>query len=311
MKLYVGVTDNEWFDFLSSHQPLDEVNFWQPSGESVFKALQPGELFLFKLHSPRDYIAGGGFFAYSTILPVSLAWDAFEEKNGASSYEEMRNKIVRYRRTTNNRWEDFKIGCILLTQPFFLGESDWFRAPEWSSPIVRGKGYDLDTESGKFIVKKIEHALIRKKEFYLDEAGISLIEEHERYGKGILVKPRLGQGAFKVVVTDAYDRSCAITQERALPVLEASHIKPYSKDGPHDVKNGILMRSDMHRLFDTGYMTITPKLHIEVSRRIKEEYENGKYYFTFHGKQVRTPRRDADRPSLEFLTWHNENVFRG
>ena len=97
----------------------------------------------------------------------------------------------------------------------------------------------------------------------------------------------------------------------SLPVLEAAHIKPYSAHGPHDVKNGILLRSDMHRLFDTGYMTITPQLHIEVSRRIKEEFENGKYYYTFHGKKAHPPQRLNDRPSPEFLSWHNENVFRG
>jgi len=198
----------------------------------------------------------------------------------------------------------------LLTQPFFLNESEWFRVPEWRPSIVRGKGYDLQTEAGKFIWRKIESLMAGRKEFYLEKAGMSITEERERYGKGILIKPRLGQGSFRIFVTDAYNRSCAVTQERALPVLEAAHIKPFSAHGPHDVKNGILLRSDMHRLFDTGYMTITPQLHIEVSRRIKEEFENGKYYYTFHGKKVHPPQRLNDRPAPEFLSWHNENVFR-
>ena len=107
MKLFVGVTDNEWFDFLSSLQDIDEVNFWRPSPSTAFQSLQPGELFLFKLHSPKDFIAVGGVFAYSTILPISLAWDAFSRKNGASSYEEMRTLIVRRRGGPDNRWEDF------------------------------------------------------------------------------------------------------------------------------------------------------------------------------------------------------------
>jgi len=311
MKLYVGVTDNAWFDYLSSIEDIDEVNFWQPSGDSTFKVLQQGELFLFKLHSPRDYIAGGGIFAYATTLPISLAWDAFREKNGADSYEEMRHRIVQYRRTVDNRFEDFKIGCILLTQPFFFEKSDWFAVPEWRAPIVRGKGYGLDTEAGKFILRRIEQVMAERKKLYLDNEGKSIVEEHDKYGKDILIKPRLGQGVFKILVTDAYNRSCAITRERALPVLEAAHIKPYSKEGPHEVTNGILFRSDMHKLFDTGYMTITHQLSIEVSRRIKEEFENGEYYFTFHGKQIHTPKRPEDCPSSEFLSWHNEKVFRG
>lgn len=48
VSIFVGVTDKDWFDFLSAQGP-DEVNFWAPSGRTNFRALQPGELFLFKL----------------------------------------------------------------------------------------------------------------------------------------------------------------------------------------------------------------------------------------------------------------------
>ncbi len=81
MKFFVGITDSDWFDILSNLPYIDEVNFWQPSGKTQFRALKPGEPFLFKLHSPLNYIVGCGFFAHSTILPSSLAWDAFGEKN--------------------------------------------------------------------------------------------------------------------------------------------------------------------------------------------------------------------------------------
>ena len=89
MKGFVGVTDNDWFSFLSQQQGIDEVNFWQPGGSRAFKSLNPGEPFLFKLHAPHHYIVGGGLFVHSTILPVSLAWSAFGIKNGASTYAEM------------------------------------------------------------------------------------------------------------------------------------------------------------------------------------------------------------------------------
>jgi putative restriction endonuclease len=80
MKFYVGVTDKIWFDNLRYSQS-EEVNFWQPGGRTRFRALNEGDLFLFKLHSPHDYIVGGGVFVYSNILPVSLAWRAFGEIN--------------------------------------------------------------------------------------------------------------------------------------------------------------------------------------------------------------------------------------
>jgi hypothetical protein len=67
VSLYVGITDYDWFQFLSGQPSLDEVNFWQPGGRTNFRALQPGELFLFKLHSPRNFIVGGGVFARADI----------------------------------------------------------------------------------------------------------------------------------------------------------------------------------------------------------------------------------------------------
>ena len=44
------------------------------------------------------------------------------------------------------------------------------------------------------------------------------------YGDPVLVRPRLGQGTFRVLVTDNYRRRCAVTGEKALPVLDAAHI---------------------------------------------------------------------------------------
>jgi len=310
MKIFVGITDSDWFNILSNLPNIDEVNFWQPSGKTQFRALKPGEPFLFKLHSPLNYIVGCGFFAHSTILPSSLAWDAFGEKNGAFSLQEMRDRIIKYRRKTSDPFEDFRIGCILLEQPIFFDKSDWIPVPiDWSLNIVIGKSYDINSEPGKSVWNKIQFLISSRSDF---ESGQLWVEEERgRFGGEILIKPRLGQGSFKILVTDAYNRSCAITKEKALPVLEASHIKPYSQEGPHDVKNGVLLRSDMHKLFDRGYLTLTPKLNIETSRRIKEEFENGKYYYTFHGRQAHPPLRPEDHPSPEFLTWHNENVFRG
>jgi putative restriction endonuclease len=72
LKAFVGITDFDWFTYLSRLSEIDEVNFWQPGGHQVFRTLNPNEPFLFKLNSPRDYIVGGGLFAHSTILPISL-----------------------------------------------------------------------------------------------------------------------------------------------------------------------------------------------------------------------------------------------
>ena len=58
------------------------------------------------------------------------------------------------------------------------------------------------------------------------------------FGDPVLARQRLGQGAFRMLVTDSYQRRCAVTKEKALPVLEAAHIRPVSEGGGHLVTAG-------------------------------------------------------------------------
>ncbi|MCE7937159.1 MAG: HNH endonuclease [Chloroflexi bacterium CFX6] len=309
MQAYVGITDYEWYQLLASRPQLDDVNFWQPGGTRVFRALQAGELFLFKLHAPRHSVVGGGFFAHATRLPVSLAWEAFGESNGASSLAQMRARIEQYRRAPAQPHEDYTIGCILLEQPFFLPEELWIPAPpDWHPNIVQGKTYDLNAEPGRSLWLQVEERI------RVQSSGQGWPAQwrepgHPRYGEPTLVRPRLGQGSFRILVTDAYDRRCAVTGERVLPVLQAAHIRPYAAGGEHRVDNGLLLRSDLHTLFDRGYVTVTPELRLEVSRRIREDFENGRHYYALHGERVREPVEEGQRPAAEFLRWHNEQAF--
>ena len=108
-----------------------------------------------------------------------------------------------------------------------------------------------------------------------------------------------------------YRRRCAVTGERTLPVLEAAHVRPYAEGGRHELANGILLRSDLHTLFDRGYVTITPDYRLEVSRRIRDEFENGRDYYALHGREVRVPVGSDERPAPILLDWHNTHKFKG
>ena len=224
INLLVAVTDDDWFEMLRRQPSVSEVNFWAPSA-SNFRALQPGELFLFKLHAPRNVIVGGGIFAYANSLPCSLAWDAFREANGARSAQEMRTRIAKYRRSDPSDRSDFAIGCRILTQPFFFEKADWIPVPAtWSPNIVSFKTYDTAEPEGLALWGAISERMARSPAFAAGPA--------EGFGKPQFVKPRLGQGGFRVLVTDIY-APCAVTQERTLPALEAAHIRPYSEGGEH------------------------------------------------------------------------------
>lgn len=302
MRAYIGVTDQKWYEFLKKHENLEEINFWQPGGKQQFKYLKQGELFLFKLHSPNNYIAGGGFFVHSSLLPINLAWESFGVANGAPTFSEMYSRVAQYRNQPYLHAVNFTIGCIILSQPFFLEEWNWIPVPkDWPSNIT-GRGYDLESEPGRTLLRQLQASM----------SGSGIVRENRaRYGEPTTYIPRLGQGAFRVLVTDAYDRRCAITNERTLPALDAAHIVPYSSNGEHIVKNGVLLRKDIHALFDEGYITVTPSLSVEVSRKIKEEYENGRDYYRLHGGNIRIPLDPMNMPSKDFLQWHNENVYRG
>jgi len=303
VNIFVGVTDQDWFDFLSARQ-VEEVNFWAPSGRTNFRALRPGELFLFKLHSPNNFIVGGGVFSHASRLPLSIAWEAFGEKNGVASSSEMRRRIGRYRTDADPRI-DPTIGCRILTRPFFWPRELWIPVPaSWSSNIVVGRGYSTDEADGAYLWREV----IARSD--LAEAAV-VGPASERYGSPVLVRPRLGQGAFRVLVTDAYDRRCAVSGERTLPILDAAHIRAYADGGEHEGSNGILLRTDIHKLFDLGYVTVDEDRRFVVSGRLKADFDNGKHYYDLHGSHLRSPVLSNTMPSPDTLRWHRENRFLG
>lgn len=305
MKLRISVTDNDWYRFLSQRTDLDEVNFWQPSGSRAFHALEPGEPLLFKLHAPLNYIVGGGMFAGFSRCTIDLAWEAFGESNGVASLDEMRQRVAKYRRIAPDPRENFLIGCIVLRLPFFLPRDQWLPVPpEFPLQAQQGKNFDATMGVGRAVWEAVQR---RFKTAFLDY-GVRQIEG-AMWSEPRLVRQRLGQGSFKVLVSETYERRCAITREKALPVLQAAHIRPVAAAGAHRIDNGLLLRSDVHTLFDRGYISVAPDHRIRVSTRLKRDFDNGEHYYQLDGTSIWVPKREADRPHREFLEWHADTVF--
>jgi len=306
MKLYVAVTDEESIRCLRRQTALDEVNFWRPAGNRRFRALAPGEPFLFKLHHPHDAVVGGGFFATSSLLPVSVVWEAFGEKNGAESLPTMRRRIERYRRAAPDPRADYTVGCIVLQQPFFFDEADWIPAPaDFSPAIVQGKTYDLDSRPGQALWQAVRLRL------YTSLPGDEVDPQMAMFGGPVLIRPRLGLGTFRVLVVDAYRRRCAATGERTLPLLDVAHVKPPAEGGQNVLGNGLLLRTDLARLFAQGYLTVGADLRLQVSGRLAADWGGGEPYLPLAGRELRLPADERARPRSELLAWHRETVFRG
>jgi putative restriction endonuclease len=307
VRAYVGVTDGDWYRYLAVAR-ADEVNFWRPGGGAAFRALAVGEPFFFKSHyRDGNRIVGGGFYSGFAALRLSEAWQFFGEANGAATIEEMRRRIGKYRSTPLDASEDPVIGCVFVRDVVFFGSDDLPAPPGWAPNVVQGAGFDMDAPAARPYFDLVMSRML----------GISVkldLPWHRLgpvYGDPRLVPQRLGQRAFQGVVLDAYRYRCAVTGDKIRPVLQAAHIRPLPQGGEHRLDNGLLLRSDVHTLFDRGYIGVDPKYRLVVSPRLQAEFENGEeFYARANAKEpIMLPQRKADRPNREFLEWHLDEVF--
>lgn len=308
MRGFVAPTDHGWWQFLRSRPELTEVNFWRP-GDTNFNALSPGEVFFFKLKAPHNAIGGFGLFARFARLPIWRAWDVFGDANGTANEHELLSRVQRLAHDSGVFSDlDRVIGCCAITQPVFFSPDEWVPTPaDWSVNIVSGRTYDLTHGEGMRLWQAcLERAESRRAVAPWTADAL----ERVRLGQPQIVYPRLGQASFRLAVLDAYGRACAVTGEHSLPVLEAAHIRPWAAGGTHEIPNGVPLRRDLHRLFDLGYVTIRPDLSFAVSRRLRDEYANGRVYYELAGRPIHVPSDTAAQPDRELLAWHEGEVFR-
>lgn len=244
---------------------------------------------------------------HASLAPLSLAWEAFGPKNGNASLAEMGATIVALRRDAAplGPREDPVIGCRILTEPFFWPRDLWIPVPDsFSRNIVVGKGYATDTEEGLRLWGAVCERLTATPAAPRPASG-------DRFGAPMLLRQRLGQSAFRLAVTDGYGRRCAVSSEKTLPILDAAHIRAYGDGGEHELANGLLLRTDIHRLFDLGYVTVSERSTFAVSERLKADFDNGVHYYAMQGNELAAPRRGFAPPAPEALRWHRENRYLG
>jgi putative restriction endonuclease len=302
-RFYVGVTDRQWFSFLRNEPVLDEVNFWSPGGRRISAGL--GVPFLFKLKAPQNVIGGGGFIAFVERMPIRDAWEFFGRENGAPSLEELRLRIEANRRAPTTL--DNVIGCFVLSNPFFF-DSPIPQPKDWAGSIQGGRYYDMTDSVAQGVWRDVTIALSTGR------AHVPAVPASPFGGYALpgLQPRRIGQGAFRKLVLDAYGRRCAVSGEHAVPVLQASHIRPFADVERHEITNGLAFRSDIHILFDRGYASVTPDYRFVVSPRLRDDFDNGQVYYEHAERQTKIflPGDPALRPDRQHLDWHLSEVFK-
>jgi len=194
---------------------------------------------------------------------------------------------------------------------------DWLSLDEWEMPTFEGK---LTTvfEIGKFELNLIEAERrllgqgdlsredreVKKKSSTLDAAGEFDAENDEdardmAFGAIAL---RRGQREFRAALLEAYGGKCAISGCDAIAALEAAHIKPYRGKHTNHPQNGLLLRADLHTLFDLGYIQIDP----DTCRVILDKRLTGTHYAALEGIKIREPEDLAHSPNKVALRRRSE-----
>ena len=254
-------------------------------------------------------------------MRVSEAWTIWGQGNGVLTEHELAARAQVYRgRTASPIEPDPTIGCVVLRNIFFAERDDELQQPpNWSGNIVTYTGYDLAQPAKRPYTEYVQHAFTALQgrarvdfAWEPDLRGVTLEWEGPRYGPPMLVRPRMGQGHFKRAVAAAYDNRCAVTASATFPSLEAAHIKPFAEGGEHAVSNGLLLRTDVDRLYDRGYLSVDADLRLRVSPQLRAHGWNGVEFYQreSEGYRIPAPYDARHRPNRDALAWHFETKFR-
>jgi putative restriction endonuclease len=282
VRTFVGLTERAWVERVAALAP-DDANLWRPH-QRRFRALEPGEPYLLKLHAPWNAIVGAGRFVAAERLPLSLAWLAFGAANGVDDPAEFRRRVARAHPEPTA--VDPVLSCVVLDRPAILDEDDWVAAPDdWRPSVAHGK-------------------------LYRGDAARTLWDQvRERLGARWSPTPpdgELGPGRFRLAVADAYGHRCAVTGEGSLAALDVVQLSQPSRGGPNRVENGLLLRADLARLFEHGLLCVEPDgFVVRLHASVRGAARGPTAYAPLDGRPLQVvPERFDLLPSRELLADH-------
>ncbi len=282
-------TDNKWVTVLKDHQLNSFVNFWTPTLWNI-KNPRKGDRWYFLLKSPIRKIGGyGEIVEYKNMTPIK-AWKEYGIRNGCETLDELKTKIDLYFKRNSKKYKGqkidvnkHKIGCLILKNCEF-----------WDEP------YYIKTENfGIIIAKQVEkHKVFNQIDpfnFEHNNAGFEPLNKSREENKAS-VNQRRGQGKFKGDILKAYNNKCCVSGETCQELLDAAHLQEYLNEDSNHIQNGILLRVDLHRLYDNGLLYIDNNYKIRISPKI-----TSRIYRKYHNKPILLPEDENDHPSIAAL----------
>lgn len=297
----IAPTDDNWFEYVRDEINKTNINFWTPTPWNI-RQLEDGDRFYFMRKAPVRKIGGYGHFIRYENMGAEEEWKEFGIGNGVGSLDELIDRASEYAGSRSENFEPTEnpeIGCVVLRDPVLFNEENHI---------------DLQEHEVDFPAQVVKHKYFPDRDTLrhpseTESAGsedFSLVEEESKTYSTTRRKDRKKQHRFRQRVFEAYDHECCVTGEETSDVLEAAHIQPYTSEESNHVQNGIPLRVDLHRLFDTGLMTVTTDGKVQVSEKV-----SSKVYREFDGAVVAKPSDPNEEPSSEALRYHNRLVFRG
>lgn len=304
MQSCVYITDPSWLSSLERTGVRQSVNFWRKDRRSL--RLLPGDLFYFKLKGSRS-VAGRAYFREQLQLTATEAWERFREGNGAVSQSELETRAQRALKMNGG-----SLNCLILDGLEIL--------PTQARPQIRPGDFPGAIQNCKFFkqgsLPSVEASFSEPRalstlvgaeaeastEGQFDPRFISTIRAMAI--RAICV--RRGQRKFRKDLLAAYNDKCCVTGETAPAILEAAHIHPYRGADTNQVANGLLLRTDLHTLFDFGLWTLEDTFTIRLSSHII----SSKSYAGYDGATIAVPNKPQLRPSKAALRFHREMIFK-
>ncbi|MEV4479081.1 HNH endonuclease [Micromonospora coxensis] len=263
---------SDWIYPVNERSPLwgEERTIWE-----YFAA--PEEVVDWRLGSSYHQIAAGDrIWAYATepvgrLVAVGVVWD--------DPYQQAHDDTLGWRVAI--RWDADLTRYLLSDEHAVVG------VPAGSVRSVRG----LLPQESELLMEALDRHRAPEPESLPEGRRRRLAE----------VTARQGQSEFRRKLMVAYGGRCAITGCDTEAALQAAHISPYDGPATNRVTNGLLLRADLHNLFDRGLIWVDGEQRVRVKSHVV-------HYAPWHGEPLRPPARDVDRPDPDALALHRRNV---